>query len=315
MTTLTSIYHLVAELGVPAAYNYWVIMGLDIFYVALWLIAFSLLFARVGVSGYCTSSSWCTYIAVGPMSRWKQTQLAAAALGASELYVCLSLSCVFFFPLKKKKKTRYLKTLTDSNLPSVLYIFSLAIHRVCLQRHRAAGFHCLPIARLRTKAMAYANQKRGAPYGYLYPQPYLQQLYPQQPYPQQPYQQPYPRQPMAAYLHGPQPYPYPQQQPYLYYPVPQLDSDPVLPQQGFYALAQQQQQQQQPIQQYPHELQHQQQQSPQSTTIWGSESPLIPQSAGTSSNSNFVPSSVSPSGQPELDGQGGKPDFGQQEKQ
>ncbi|KAH6619769.1 hypothetical protein B0J18DRAFT_434951 [Chaetomium sp. MPI-SDFR-AT-0129] len=292
MTMLTSIYHFAAELGVPAVYNYWVIMGLDIIYVVLWFIASSLLVARVGPAGYyCTSTFSCSTHLTADTFFWRQTQQAAAGLSATEF---------------------------------ALYIISLAVHRVYVQRHRAAGFQCTPVARLWPKAMADANQKPEAPYGYPYAQSYPQLSYPQLPYPPLSYlQQPYPQHPMAAYFQKPQPYPHPQQQqqPYLYYPIPQLDGDAVVPQQGFYALAQQrqqqqfpqhqQQQQQQPFQQYPQELQHHQQQSPQSATIWGPESQLIPQSAGT--NSNFVPSSLSLNGhgQPELDGHGGKLDLGQ----
>ncbi|KAK4141868.1 uncharacterized protein C8A04DRAFT_13721 [Dichotomopilus funicola] len=112
MTMLTSIYHFVAETDMPLAYNYWVIMGLDIIYVALWFIASSLLVARVGPAGYyCTSTFTCSAHLTADTFFWKQTQQAAAGLSATELYVSLSLSlslslsCLFRFEEERQDKT------------------------------------------------------------------------------------------------------------------------------------------------------------------------------------------------------------------
>ena len=93
MTLLTSVYHLVAEYGPPEAYNYWAILGLDIFYVVMWLCSFAVLAASVAplfdYLGYSYSYSYSrstdyTFI-------WLATQAAAASLGALEL-------CVHLFP-------------------------------------------------------------------------------------------------------------------------------------------------------------------------------------------------------------------------
>jgi len=53
---LSSIYVLVAHFGPPAAYNYWAILGLDIFHVFFWLIAFALLASRAAQIFYLLSA-------------------------------------------------------------------------------------------------------------------------------------------------------------------------------------------------------------------------------------------------------------------
>jgi hypothetical protein len=81
LTLVSSIYHLVVEFGAPAGYNYWAILGLDIFFVVLWLIAFAVLAAitvpRADGSYYRISDFWAT-------------QVTAASLGGGELYVSSS---------------------------------------------------------------------------------------------------------------------------------------------------------------------------------------------------------------------------------
>ncbi|KAK4132571.1 hypothetical protein BT67DRAFT_360130, partial [Trichocladium antarcticum] len=123
MTIVTSIYHLVARYNVPAIYNYWAILGLDIFYVVMWLASFALLAARVAAwySAVGYSSSYSSYYgsyygsssygySVGDLI-WLACQATAASLGG---------------------------------LQFVLHIASLVIHSIRLHRHRAAGLHCMP---------------------------------------------------------------------------------------------------------------------------------------------------------------------------
>jgi hypothetical protein len=81
LTLVVSIYHLIVEFGVPAGYNYWAILGLDIFFVVLWLIAFAILAAQVGL----TYDSYGYFI-----SDFMATQIAAASLGGGQLYVSCS---------------------------------------------------------------------------------------------------------------------------------------------------------------------------------------------------------------------------------
>ncbi|KAK4044485.1 integral membrane protein [Parachaetomium inaequale] len=252
MTLATSIYQLVAELGPPAAYNYWATLGLDIFYVVMWLCSFAVLAASVapwfGYSSYSYSYSYSRYSSSSLSDYtliWLATQAAAASLGALEF---------------------------------ILYLTSLIIHSVRLHRHRAAGLHCMPgtppgprppagTTVVPVPVVYTTGNKPGGPLP----------VYPQFP----------PQQPVPAYLHGQQPQQVPPQQqqqfypPQGYAPVPipmqgmpmqQMPMPPQQqPQQGFYAPPVQMQQQQQP----------QQMQPPQPT---GSPAPqpIVPQATGGS---------------------------------
>ncbi|KAK4216547.1 hypothetical protein QBC37DRAFT_86991 [Rhypophila decipiens] len=106
-TLITSIYHLVAEYGAPSIYNYWAVLGLDIFMVIMWLSSFALLASQVAI--------WMAYVSVNYYYSGDKIVIsclaAAAALGGIQF---------------------------------VLHIVSLVIHSINLHRHRAAGLHCMP---------------------------------------------------------------------------------------------------------------------------------------------------------------------------
>lgn len=104
MTLISSIYLLVAKYGATYIYNYWAILGLDIFFIVMWLSAFALQASRVApyfayvatttVSSsyyYGYSESYTTYEV-----SWLGAQAAAAALGGIELYVSPSLAPIRF---------------------------------------------------------------------------------------------------------------------------------------------------------------------------------------------------------------------------
>ncbi|KAM7222914.1 hypothetical protein V8F06_001812 [Rhypophila decipiens] len=198
-TLITSIYHLVAEYGAPSIYNYWAVLGLDIFMVIMWLSSFALLASRVAPSmAYIGSSFYYSdyKIVVSCLA-------AAAALGAIQF---------------------------------VLHIVSLVIHSINLHRHRAAGLHCMPGAAASAPATMAAGPVGGVPekpvtYQQVAPQPTpspapayiqaypVQQMQPQQMQPQQ--MQPQQMQPQQMQ---------PQQQQQQYYvqqgQVAQLPSHP-----------------------------------------------------------------------------------------
>jgi len=221
MTLVSSIYHLIVEFGVPAGYNYWAILGLDIFFIVMWLCAFALLAARVapgfGYQGYsCNYAGRCTLVGLssGELG-WLATQAAAAGIGGLEF---------------------------------VLYIVSLVIHSIRLHQHRAAGLHCMPGTPPSAPSggsngavvpgVVYGNGKVGGPVPLNQQQQQQQQQqyvpHPQQPIPaypqqqqQQQFYQPYagmPQQQMPPQQHHHQQQ---QQQPTFYAPVPQH----VIPQQ------------------------------------------------------------------------------------
>ncbi|KAH6845284.1 hypothetical protein B0I37DRAFT_181039 [Chaetomium sp. MPI-CAGE-AT-0009] len=251
MTMLSSIYHLIAEFGVPAAHNYWVILGLDIFFVIMWLCSFALLASRVAaLFSYVDSYSSSYYYGLDTFSlAWLGAQAGAAALGGVEF---------------------------------ILYLISLIIHSIRLHRHRAAGLHSTPGTppgprqpkNNAVPVVLYGTDKAGNPV-------YAQQI------PLQQQQQPFPQQPVPAHLQGGQGQPqfYPQMQmPAPGYaaavpmnpthmqgqpvpvPVPmqmQMPPQQMPPQQqqqgqqGFYPPPYPQQQQQQPPHQQPQQPQQQ----------------------------------------------------------
>ncbi|KAI0908512.1 hypothetical protein F4824DRAFT_220636 [Ustulina deusta] len=161
---ISSIYLLVAHFGPPAAYNYWAILGLDIFHVVFWLISFALLAAQAALilSYY---EGYDVFVAYGSIIA------AAAGLGAVNW---------------------------------VVYLVALIMHSIALHRHRKAGLHAMPgkSASAPTTgappvATTEVQMQPQQPQAYYPPQQVHQVSYQQQPQPpqqvqqqQQPYQQP-----------------------------------------------------------------------------------------------------------------------------
>lgn len=96
MNIVDSVYHLVAHYGAPAIYNYWAVLGLDIFFVVMWLCAFALQAARVAPLFNLVNeaeSAYGGYYNVGltpTQAAWLDTQAAAAGLGGVQLCVYCS---------------------------------------------------------------------------------------------------------------------------------------------------------------------------------------------------------------------------------
>lgn len=112
-----TIYYLVAQFGSPSLYNYWAVLGLDIFLLIFWLISFAILAAQVApafagtvecdyYSGYCAA-----YALDGIGLIYASCLAGAAGLGGVQF---------------------------------VLFVVSLSIVGVKVHRHRAAGLHCTP---------------------------------------------------------------------------------------------------------------------------------------------------------------------------
>jgi hypothetical protein len=57
---ISVVYILVAELAAPAAYNYWAILGLDIFNIVFWIISMSLLASEIAAFSWVVDDT-CTY--------------------------------------------------------------------------------------------------------------------------------------------------------------------------------------------------------------------------------------------------------------
>lgn len=197
LTIGISTYYLVVHYQVPKSYNYWAVLGCDIFLIIMWLASFAVLASEAAVvlsyaGGYGYFYSSYAYDGLGVVG--------GCMAGASGL----------------------------GGLQFVLFIVSLVLHSIALHRHRAAGLHCKP--GVAPTVPAGGEKPQGQPQGQpqpavVYPQGYPQPGFPQQAYPQAYPQQPQPHpygQPPQAY--PPQAYPHPQmhpQQPQPGQPQPQ----------------------------------------------------------------------------------------------
>ncbi|TPX17198.1 uncharacterized protein E0L32_003316 [Thyridium curvatum] len=187
---ITCLYVIVAELGVPAAYNYWPVLGLDVFMAVFWLVSFALLASQVaplfkGVT-YCDWYYGCySYELEGESLAWSAVLAAVAGLGGLEF---------------------------------ALYIVALVIGSIYLSRHRKAGGHCMPLGAgaatsAPTAAAAPGGEKTEAGATYTSTVPLQEQQPPYQPQQQQPgYPAGQAMTPPPQQMHQPQPY-YPQQTP------------------------------------------------------------------------------------------------------
>jgi hypothetical protein len=83
---IVGIYLLVAEFGAPNVYNYWAILGLDIFLVIFWLCSFALLASEVAyIFAYGYSYRYSTSYAYDAILAWASCLAAAAGLGGVQL--------------------------------------------------------------------------------------------------------------------------------------------------------------------------------------------------------------------------------------
>ncbi|KAI2618952.1 hypothetical protein GGS26DRAFT_573662 [Hypomontagnella submonticulosa] len=198
-TLITSIYCLVAHFGPPKAYNYWAILGLDIFLVIFWLISFAILAAQIAAvfAYYDAYSSIYELDAYDTaITTYAACLAAAAGLGGVEF---------------------------------VLYIVSLSIHGVMLHRHRKAGLKAMPIDSASGGVPGAAGVQPGVEKYQMQPQ--SAQVYPQQhnpmagpPPPQQGFYPPQSPSPLSSQPTGntyvqPQPIMNPGQQPVYEAPV------------------------------------------------------------------------------------------------
>lgn len=107
------VFYLVSTIAVPAIYNYWAVLGLDIFACVFWLISFSLLASEVAsfsiITYYSSDSCDGVYYAgvcykkrsVEVLSKryattniytYRNSMAAASGLGGLELY-CFPIPC------------------------------------------------------------------------------------------------------------------------------------------------------------------------------------------------------------------------------
>jgi len=115
-TLIICVYCIVAEFGAPVIYNYWAILGLDIFLVVFWLVSLAVMASEV--APFLRTYTECyygvceTYQLDGYSRQYADCMAAVAGLGGLEF---------------------------------LLSIAALAIHSLMLYRHRSAGLHCMPV--------------------------------------------------------------------------------------------------------------------------------------------------------------------------
>jgi hypothetical protein len=99
---IISVYVIVASTAAPVMYNYWAILGLDIFAIVFWIISFSLLGSEVAayqIVNYSSDDCIYSYAGVCYYKRslaarsttnvytYRNAMAAASGLGGLELYV------------------------------------------------------------------------------------------------------------------------------------------------------------------------------------------------------------------------------------
>jgi len=134
-TMIITVYYIVAITALPAAYNYWAILSLDIFAVIFWIISMSLLAWEVAAFSWAfgvgsdSSGSNCTYVAYYGDVCYKKRDAALGKRATTDLYT-------------------YRNALAAAaglgGLEFILFIVTLVITAIYLHRHRKAGGHCTP---------------------------------------------------------------------------------------------------------------------------------------------------------------------------
>ena len=88
-TLIIVVYNLVATMAVPAMYNYWAILGLDIFGVVFWLVSFALLASEVAayeIVTYTYDTSSCNYYYAGVCYKKRSLNFLAKRVATTDVY-------------------------------------------------------------------------------------------------------------------------------------------------------------------------------------------------------------------------------------
>jgi len=125
-TMIIAVYIIVASTAAPIIYNYWAILGLDIFAIVFWLISFSLLASEVAAYQIVNySSNDCIYSYAG-VCYYKRS---LAARSTTNVYT-------------------YRNAMAAASglggLEFIFFVVTLVMTSVWLHRHRQAGGHCTP---------------------------------------------------------------------------------------------------------------------------------------------------------------------------
>jgi len=176
-TMIITVYIIVAEFAVPVIYNYWAILGLDIFAVIFWIISFPLLASEVAdfvVFDNYNNDYTCSYY-IGDYCVYKRS---------------LGLSKRFWIDSSTTYRNAMAAAAGLGGLEFILFVISLVFTGIWLHRHRKAGGHCMPnstAAQVAGPATSYPVEPKVNPDQGEYP-PQGAYAPPQQPaYPQETY--------------------------------------------------------------------------------------------------------------------------------
>jgi len=132
-TMIITVYYIVATTALPAAYNYWAILSLDIFAIVFWIISMSLLAWEVAAFSWAFSvydgSTSCGYDLYGYYSCSKRDLSGIQKRDTTDVYT-------------------YRNALAAASglggLEFILFLVTLIITAIGLHRHRKAGGHSTP---------------------------------------------------------------------------------------------------------------------------------------------------------------------------
>jgi len=133
VTMIITVYYIVAVTALTSAYNYWAILGLDIFAIVFWIISMSLLAWEVAAFSWAVSDysgySSCGYDAYGYYTCDKKRDINLTKRATTDVYT-------------------YRNALAAAaglgGLEFILFIVTLVMTAIHLHRHRKAGGHCTP---------------------------------------------------------------------------------------------------------------------------------------------------------------------------
>jgi hypothetical protein len=134
---IITLYVIISTLALPIAYNYWAILGLDIFAIVFWLISFALLGSEIASFDAYVYDYTCDYLYC-----YEKRDLVGMELGKRAT---------------TSAYTYYNAMVTASvlgGLEFILFIVTLVTFGIFMHRHRASGAHCMPGAGISTMGNA-----------------------------------------------------------------------------------------------------------------------------------------------------------------
>jgi hypothetical protein len=124
-TIIIAIYVIVASTGAPVIYNYWAILGLDIFAIVFWIISFSLLASEVAAYDVVPYTDTCLYYYYGVC--YYKRSLEKRNYGARRTF-----------------RNAMAAASGLGGLEFIFFVVTLIMTSIWLHRHRKAGGHCMP---------------------------------------------------------------------------------------------------------------------------------------------------------------------------